>query len=324
MSLTTALSPAFATYLPLPTIVVADDFDEGMNGWLDLRPNFVRDGFRAHSQEIDLIHWGPAMLSSATFAFAGTHGSAHGNYSLKVSSRAAAAPADQPPAPGGMGLGIKRLTVPAEARLIRLEAMFAYKVEQDRPGLGVNDLRAFGVFIDLQDSAHRYMPGVRYVNAVHGEPVRRWQYYTETDSSHEDWNYGHDGWHKVGVDPQWYGQRFLDGSTSATEWFADGAQNLVYNESDDKLNWMRLSLTVDIQEREYVEFIAHGRRLEFPTHAHPTLADPYANIERLLNPVFFVEADTDRRVSLFLDSVLITSATTDEAVEEGLVKEGQR
>jgi hypothetical protein len=322
MNIITSLSSTFATYRPLPTVVAADDFDTGMNGWLDLRPNFVGPEFAAHSDEVDLIHWGPVMLSSATFAFSGTHGSAHGTYSLKISSRAAANPADQPPAPGSMGLGIKRLTVPADARFVRVESTIAYKAEQDRPGLGVNDVRAFGFFMDLQDTEHRYMPGVRYVNSVDGQPVRQWQYYSETSDTHADWNYGNDGWHQVGVDPQWFGTRYPDGSTSATTWFLDGNQHLLYNESDDKINWMRLSLTVDVQKREYVAFTAHNRHLTFSQGARPTWAPPYANIQGLLNPVFFVESDSARRVSLFLDSVLISTATTEEARTTGLIVDG--
>ncbi|ANY06003.1 DUF6772 family protein [Pseudonocardia sp. HH130630-07] len=295
-------------YDPLPRVLTADDFDDGMNGWLDLRPNFVAPDFREHSDDIDLIHWGPTMLSSATFAFGGTHGSANGTYSLKISSRAAAAPADQPPAPGSMGLAIKRLSVPPRVRRLRIETLFAYKVEQDRPGLGVNDLRAFGMFVDLQDSEHRYMPGVRYVNAVGGEPVRRWQFYSPTDADDREWSYGADGWHKAGIDPQWFGARRADGSTAATTWFPDGGQRLIYNESDDKLNWTPLSLTVDLATRRYEEFRVGSRILRFPDGAHPTLAPAYDDIEGLLNPVFFVEADTDRRVSLFLDSVVISAA----------------
>ena len=291
---------------PLPRVLVADDFDDGMNGWLDLRPNFVAPGFREHSQDIDLIHWGPTMLSSATFAFGGTHGSASGTYSLKISSRAAAAPVDEPPAAGSMGLAIKRLAVPGDARRLRIEALMAHKVEQDRPGLGVDDLRAFGMFVDLQDDEHRYMPGVRYVNAVGGEPVRRWQYYSPTDATDQEWSYGADGWHKAGVDPQWFGERDADGSTVATTWFEDGEQHLIYNESDDKLNWTPFSLTVDLVQRSYEEFRVGGRSFRFPEGAQPTLAPAYNDIEGLLNPVFFVEADTDRRVSLFLDSVLIS------------------
>lgn len=291
---------------PLAKVLVDDDFDRGTCGWLDLRPNFVAPGFQQHSDDVDLIHWGPTMLSSATFAFGGTHGSASGTYSLKVSSRAAAGAVDAPPAPGSMGLAIKRLSVPRGARRLRIEALVAYKVEQDRPGLGVNDLRAFGMFVDLQDAEHRAMPGVRYVNAVAGEPVRRWQHYVETDATDEEWSYGVDGWHKAGIDPQWFGQRRTDGSTVATAWFDDGVQRLIYNESDDKLNWMPLSLTIDLATFEYREFRVGRREHRFPAGARPTLGPAYADIEGLLNPVFFVEADTDRRVSLFVDSVLIS------------------
>ncbi|WP_353114818.1 DUF6772 family protein [Microbacterium sp.] len=292
---------------PLPRVLVADDFDRGMSGWLDLRPNFVAPGFREHSTDIDLIHWGPTMLSSATFAYGGTHGSAQGTYSLKISSRANAARADQPPAAGSMGLAIKRLAVPPGARRLRVETLFAYKVEQDRPGLGVDDFRAFGLFVDLQDGEHRYMPGVRYVNAVDGRPVRAWQFYSESDVTDADWSYGTDGWHKAGIDPQWFGERRSDGSTVATTWFEHGEQHLIYNESDDKLNWTPLSLTIDLLNRSYEEFRVGGRVHSFPEGARPTLAPAYNDIEGLLNPVFFVEADTDRRVSLFLDSVLVSA-----------------
>jgi hypothetical protein len=298
---------------PLPRVLVADDFDHGMSGWLDLRPNFVAPGFREHSGDIDLIHWGPTMLSSATFAFGGTHGSAQGTYSLKISSRAAAAPPDQPPAPGSMGLSIKRLAVPPGVRRLRVEALFAYKAEQDRPGLGVNDVRAFGMFVDLQDGEQRYMPGVRYVNALEGEPIRRWQYYSPTDATDAEWSYGVDGWHKAGIDPQWFGRRSSDGSTVATTWFEDGEQHLIYNESDDKLNWTPLSLTVNLETRTYEEFRVGGRAHRFPAGARPTLAPAYNDIEGLLNPVFFVEADTARRVSLFLDSVMVSVETGVEA-----------
>jgi hypothetical protein len=302
---------------PLPHIITADDFDTGMNGWLDLRPNFVAADFAAHSHDIDLEHWGSVMLSSATFAFSGTHGSASGTYSLRLGTRFAAHPADQPPAPGSMSLAIKRLSTPSDARLVRVDATIAYTTEQDRPGLGVDALRSFGLFIDLQDSEHRFMPGVRYVNAVDGERARRWQYYGETRATNEEWNYGRAGWHQAGVDPQWFGRRFADGSTDATEWFDVGKQNLIYNETDDKINWMPLSLTIDLATRKYHSFSAHNRHFAFPPGAGPTLANTYENIDALLNPVFFVEADIDRRVSLYVDSVTVSYATDDEAQEAG-------
>jgi hypothetical protein len=270
-----ALSSAVAGYQPLATVLCAD-------------------------------HWGPTMLSSATFPFAGTHGSASGTWSLKLSNRSPAAPAVQPPASGSMGLAIKRLSVPRGAELLRVEATVAYTSVQDRPGLGTDAMRAFGLFVDLQDAQHRYMPGVRYVNAVDGQRVRTWQYYSESHVSDAEWSYGNDGWHKTGIDPQWFGRRYPDGSTDATTWFPDGRQHPIYNETDDKINWTRLSLTVDLRTRAYAGFSALDREFVFPAGARPTPGPVYENIGGLLNPVFFVEADGDQPVNLFVDSVVVS------------------
>ncbi|MGH8964354.1 MAG: DUF6772 family protein, partial [Actinomycetes bacterium] len=111
----------------------------------------------------------------------------------------------------------------------------------------------------------------------------------------------------AGIDPQWFGERGEDGSTVATTWFEEGEQHLIYNESDDKLNWTPFSLTIDLARRSYEELRVGSKILRFPEGAHPTLAPAYSDIEGLLNPVFFVEADTDRRVSLFLDSVVVSA-----------------
>jgi hypothetical protein len=301
------LPSSFAGYRPLETIVSADDFDTGMNGWLDLRPNFTGPDFTAHAHEIDLEHWGPSMLSSATFPYAGTHGSASGTYSLKLSNRSPAAPAVEPPASGSMGLAIKRLSVPQGTALLRVEARVAYTSVHDRPGLGIDAMRAFGMFIDLQDPQHRYMPGLRYVNAIDGRPVRAWQYYSESDVDDASWSYGSDGWHKTGIDPQWFGRRYPDGSTDATTWFDNAGQQLIYNETDDKINWTRIALTVDLRTRSYVQFSALDREFHFPAGARPTMGPVYENIGGLLNPVFFVEADTDQPVNLFIDSVVVSA-----------------
>ncbi|HEY9294072.1 MAG TPA: DUF6772 family protein [Microlunatus sp.] len=303
-------------YDPLPRLLAADDFDTGMRGWLDLRPNFVGPDFAAHDQEIDLEHWGSVMLSSATYAFAGTHGSAAGTYSLKLCTRSPAAAPDQPPAAGSMSLAIKRLSRPVGARLLRVEALVAYTTEQDRPGLGVDQMRAFGLMIDLQDEDHRFMPGVRFVNTVGGQRQRRWQFYRQTTADDQEWSYGRVGWHRAGIDPQWFGRRQPDGSTAATDWFAGEPQQPIYNETDDKINWMPLSLTVDLAQRTYRSFRFGNREYEFPAGAAPSLAPPYANIGNLINPVFFVETDSDRRVNLYLDSVLISYAT-DSDVRSG-------
>jgi hypothetical protein len=312
--MTFAIAPAQLPgyYRPLPHVITADDFDTGMNGWMDLRPNFVEPGFGAHARELDFESWGSVMLSSATFAFSGTHGSASGTYSLRLPTRGPADAPNQPPAPGSMSLAIKRLSCPPEAARLRVEAVVAYTTDQDRPGLGVDAMRAFGLFVDLQDAEHRFMPGVRYVNAVAGTPVRRWQYYRQTDATPAEWNYGKPGWHQPGVDAQWFGARSADGLTAASSWFDGPEQPLIYNETDDKINWMPLALELDLRARTYLSFTAHGRTYTFPDGAGPTLAPTYANIGGLLNPVFFVETDADRRVNLYVDSAVVSYATDDE------------
>lgn len=303
-------------FQPLPRLLTVDDFDHGQCGWLDLRPNFVGPGFGVHDRTIDLEHWGPIMLSSATYAFAGTHGSAAGTYSLKLCTRWRASPPDEQPAPGSMSLAIKRLSQPIGACLLRVEAVLAYTSEQDRPGLGSDAMRAFGLMIDLQDDHFRYMPGVRFVNTVGGAPKRRWQYYQATDATDIAWSYGQEGWHRAGIDPQWFGERLIDGSTAASCWFDGPPQQPIYNETDDKINWMPLSLTIDLRDRSYAGFRFGDREFTFPNDARPTAVSPYANIGNLLNPVFFIEADGDQRVFLYLDSVVISYAVDADLVAE--------
>ena len=84
-------------YNPLKNIIFADDFDEGYNGWLTLMPNFRQDKFDYYDSFKGWTSWGPPMLSSATFPYAGTHGSLHGTYSMKIATRPVAAPAENRP-----------------------------------------------------------------------------------------------------------------------------------------------------------------------------------------------------------------------------------
>ncbi|MCW2538971.1 MAG: hypothetical protein JWN95_696 [Frankiales bacterium] len=293
-------------FSPLSRVITYDQFDHGQAGWLDLRPNFVKPGFGAHSQEVDLIHWGPTMLSSATFAMMGTHGAMSGTYSLKLTTRANSAPIDQPPAPGSMGLAIKRMAQHRRYDKIQLETWLAYTPEGDRPGLGDTDVRAFGCFFDLQTAGNRWMPGVRYLNAVDGQSVKRWQYFSVADGvTDADWSYGQAGWHKVGVDSQWYGRRHADGSSDGFAWLPDGEQSLVSNEADDKINWMYLRLTVDVANRRYLELQCMDRIFDMRALT-PTMAPEYKGIGGLVNPVFFVETGADRRAFLFLDSIVVS------------------
>lgn len=293
---------------PLERIITFDDFDKGFNGWIDLTPNFVYDNYESFDSVVDLTSWAPTMLSSAPMRFAASHGSMEGTYSLKLSTGASAAPHTEPPANGSQGVAIKRLSRFGNPSKIQIEAWYSYTPTQDRFGTGEQDIRAFGVFFDVQDTEHRYMPGVRFVNSLGGKLVKKWQFWKVSDGvTRADWNYGlEDGWCVPGVDNLWYGRRHEDGSSDGFQWIPDGEQDLLYNESPDKLNWLYLRLLVDIDKREYIELQSMDRVFDL-RGIQPTLAAPYRSIDNLINPVFFIEADTDRQVHLFLDSVVYST-----------------
>jgi len=300
--------PALAKFKPLPVLICHDDFDRGTCGWVDLTPNFRFENFEPRKGPIDLAQWGPCMLSTASFRFVGTHGSMDGIYSLKLATRPVAAPCTEKPAAGSQSLAIKRMTLPPDLwdGILQYEAWFAYKPEQDRVGHSEKDVRAFGFFFDIQDEEARYMAMVRYINSVDGQLVRRWQYGCASDVSDEQWEYGAAGWCVKGVDAQWFGQRYADGSTDGFQFVPGGEQQLCYNESDDKINWLYVRFQIDLGRKEYVNLQCGNKTFDL-RGLSPTLVKPYANIQGLMNPVMWVEADTDRRAFLFVDSVVISA-----------------
>jgi len=46
-------------FRPLERVLVYDDFDHGLNGWLDLTPNFVHEDYRQQPSQLHLGSWGP-------------------------------------------------------------------------------------------------------------------------------------------------------------------------------------------------------------------------------------------------------------------------
>lgn len=295
-------------FQPLPHILCYDDFDNGLCGWVDLMPNFTLPQFKARDSIIEKTQWGPIMLSTATFRHVGTHGSMNGIYSLKLATRPEANPYEQPPSPGSISHAIKRMTVHRPPGLMQLEMWYAYTPEQDRWGLSETDIRAFGVLFDVQDDKSRNFTGVRYVNSINGNLCKQWQYAQAADVSDEEWAYGTSGdWCKKGVDPIWYGKRRTDGTTDGFKFIPNSRQELCFNESDDKINWIYLRLLIDTKKKEYVELQSMNKTFDLRGCA-PTHVAPYARIEGLLNPVLWVETDANRRVFLFVDSIVISVA----------------
>lgn len=300
---------------PLSEVLCHDDFDTGMNGWMPLTPNLRQDAMDYFPSQERHKEWGSPMLSSATFGLAGTHGSRSGVYSLKIPTRAVAAPAEELPVPGSLGIGIKRLTF-RKRQPLKFEMYYAMKAEQDRPGIGETSIRAMGFTWDIQDEEKRYFCGVRYVNSANGVMRRRWQYLRATDGTDEEW--GETGASAVAEDPahtvhiqrglgsEHLGRRDPDGGGDGFAEIGGSEQDLCYNETADKINWHYMAFTMDLASREYVELQSLDRTWDL-SGFNPTLTDPYPRLNHLLNPLLWVEADTNRRVFLFVDSVMISS-----------------
>lgn len=304
MQTVVAYERALNNFKPLRRILCYDDFDNGANGWMDLRPNFVRENFAPHVSAMDHLSWGPPMLSTGTFRFAGTHGSMNGLYSMKLATRAHADRYEKPPAPGSMSHLIKRLSRPDDISKLQFEMWYTYTAEQDRPGIGETAVRAFGMYFDVQDAQYRYFPGVRYVNSINGEMAQFWQYMKTVNVSNEEWAYGLEGdWCVTGIDPHWYGERFPDGSAVGFDPVPGGKQELIYNETDCKYNWLYFRLLIDLKARKYIEFQSGDQTFDLSQYG-PTLVAPYERIHNLINPIIFIEADTDRRVFLYVDSAV--------------------
>ena len=169
------LAVGLSKFRPLETILAYDDFDQGLNGWTELTGNYRQDTMAVVPGHEPFTDLRPPMLSSATFPIVGTHGSMSGIYSMKLATRAVAGRAEEGIRKGGFAQTLKRLTWQERGR-VQFEMWFTYKPEAERPGIGEDEFRAFGVLWDLQDDEHRYFPAVRYLNAANGVVKQKWQF----------------------------------------------------------------------------------------------------------------------------------------------------
>lgn len=299
-------------YSPLKKIMFADDFDEGYKGWVALMPNFRQDKFEYYDAFKEWTAWGPPMLSSATYPFAGTHGSLRGTYSLKIATQPKAAPSESRPIAGSQGMAIKRLTH-RQNGLLKCEMWYSFTAEQNVPGIGEDAIRAFGFFWDTSDSESRTFFGARYLNAANGNMKQHWQLFKVDEDNTDPWGFegdsapGDTAEEKVtlvkGVDIQWLGTRTPDGGSNGFYDIPDSEQKLCYNETPDKINWHYFALTVDLKNKEYVSLESVNRKWDL-RGIHGTTVQRYPRIDYILNPVLFIESDSNRRVFLYVDSIV--------------------
>ena len=299
-------------YNPLKNIIFADDFDEGYNGWLTLMPNFRQDKFDYYDSFKGWTSWGPPMLSSATFPYAGTHGSLHGTYSMKIATRPVAAPAENRPVAGSQGMAIKRLTHRTEG-LLKCEMWYAFTAEQTVPGIGEDAIRSVSFFWDTANGDSRTMFGARYLNCANGKMQQRWQLFKVDEDNDEPWGFSGDSApgdtpdQKVtlvkGIDYAWLGTRKSNGDSNGFYNIPDSHQKLCYNETPDKINWLYFALSVDLKKKEYVSLESVDRKWDL-RGIKATSVGRYPRIDWILNPVLFIESDTGRRVFMYVDSIV--------------------
>ncbi len=301
--------PRLSRYDPLERILLVDDFDQGMNGWVTYFPDY--DGWEdypgryEHVEPVQaIVHkslhdpmirvdrrlpmgpHGVPMLSSLTSWDVGSSGSFQGNYALKVPTPAKA---------GYKAFAQKRLTTPWRGKF-RVETWFTFKAEPSDFRLGHTDIRALYLTFDAMDPHHireqgqepvRWWPCLRYHHAEGGELVQRWQLNLTGNTGVKDgaWSY-------------------LD----------DGYQELGFNRSPTKYQWHYLRFTFDLTTHEYVDFHCYGKEFRVAGLRHapqPPIEGWRASTDKcggLLNTGFGIEAATDKRCFLYLDSIVVSAS----------------
>ena len=268
-----------SSYDPLSRIVCYDDFDYGLQGWSELIGNYEGSLDSMLPGYEDLR---PPMLSNATMWDTGSAGSMAGNYALKLATRARA---------GHIAASLKRLTW-RHLCPIRLEAYFTFKPEAAELRLSQTDVRAVGVLFDIQDSEKRWMPHIRYLNASEGEPIGKWQFKRRRESLHQIGDTGktHSHFHLA---------------PSGWEDVPGGQQSLCYNEMATKQNWHYLRVDLDLATRA-ITWLQCNDSMHDVSTVEPMMMPAMPNLWCMLNLLFWVETDQDKRAFLFLDSVLLS------------------
>lgn len=273
------LSPKLSRFSPLSRIITFDDFDGGFNGWTNLIGNYEGSLGTMLPQYRDLR--GP-MLSNGTMWDTGSAGSWDGTYFMKLATR---------PKAGSLAVALKRLTW-RELGKIQIESYVTFKPEATEMALSELDVRAFGLVFDLQDSKNRVMPHLRYLNAVEGEQIGQWQYKSHRESladiggsgkTKSHFHLAGDGWENLPSE----------------------RQLLCYNEIATKQNWHYLRMNFDLTTMQFTAFQFNDRVYDM-TDVSPMVMPAMANLWCMLNVVFFVETDIDKRAFLNVDSVLLS------------------
>lgn len=271
--------PRLSRFDPLARVIYFDDFDQGMNGWTCLVGNYegsidtMTRSYARHTQP---------MLSQITHWDSGTHGSFDGTYALKIATR---------PVPGERNVAIKRVTFRKASR-IRVEAYFAFKPEANELKLSNLDVRSVGLLFDLQDGRERVMPHLRYLNALDGQRMNKWQFKQHSTP-----------FRAIGARSETVTHDHL----SPQDWedIPGAAQKLCYNEIPTKINWHYLRFDFDLERMCWLGFQCNDQLFDCAGVASIKIP-AMPNLSCMLNLAFFCEPDTAKRSFFYLDSVLLS------------------
>lgn len=276
--------PGLSRFDSLPRIISHDQFSKGYCGWSQLVGNYEDDldtmlpGYAQHSS---------AMLSTLAHWDAGSHGGMGSSYALKIATR---------PRRGAQNVAIKRHTFRKAGR-VRFEVYFTFKPEASQLKLSETDVRSVGFLFDLQSGdsdagGERVMPHMRFLNALDGDHVQKWQFKRHTtefkpvgstDRTVSHYHLSPDGWEDL----------------------PGGGQRLCYNEIATKVNWTYLRFDFDLAEMKALAFQCNDR--EFDMSGFDSIRIPaMKNLWCMLNFCLFAETDTDKRTFLYVDSVCIS------------------
>ena len=263
-------NPALSRFSPLPRIISFDQFSRGHCGWSQLVGNYEDDldsmlpGYAQHTS---------AMLSTLTHWDAGSHGGIDSSYALKVATR---------PQPGARNVAIKRLTFQKRGP-IRFELYFTFKPEATELKLSETDVRSVGFLFDLQGGdrdadAERVMPHIRFLNALDGEFLQKWQFKRHTTP-----------FQKLGSSDKTVTHYHL----APTDWedLPDAAQKLCYNEIPTKVNWNYLRFDFDLESMKALSFMCNDRTFDVSEFEF----DPHPGHEKPLVHAQFLSLRRDRR-----------------------------
>ena len=235
-------------------------------------------GYAQHSQ---------AMLSTLSTWDFGSHGAFDGSYALKLATK---------PRRGAQNVSIKRLTFRKRGP-IRLEFYFTFKPEATELRLSETDVRSIGFLYDLQTGdtdadAWRVMPHLRFLNALDGEHVQKWQFKRRTTD----------------VKPLGTENKTVTHYHLAPQDWEDlpgAGQKLCYNEIPTKVNWHYVRFDFDLASMRATAFQCNDR--VFDLSGFDSIRIPaMRNLWCMLNLAFFVEADTDKRAFMYVDSVCLS------------------